>query len=86
MIPGIHPDMGAKELEDEFLYAQMQSDRVQSDMSAELEDSLTYGQVQSNALAALEAIDKEVARKVFSEGCITGDRINGLCDGVSGKW
>jgi len=43
-------------------------------------------QVQSNALAALEAIDTEVAEKVLAEGCVTGDRINGLCDGVTGHW
>lgn len=43
-------------------------------------------QVQSNALAALEAIDPSSAHKVMAEGCITGDRINGLCDGVSGDW
>ncbi|EEF38782.1 zeaxanthin epoxidase, chloroplastic [Ricinus communis] len=43
-------------------------------------------QVQSNALAALEAIDLEVAEEVMRAGCITGDRINGLVDGVSGTW
>lgn len=43
-------------------------------------------QVQSNALAALEAIDLEVAEEVMKAGCITGDRINGLVDGVSGSW
>ncbi|EFJ45294.1 hypothetical protein VOLCADRAFT_75879 [Volvox carteri f. nagariensis] len=43
-------------------------------------------QVQSNALAALEAIDPEVAGEVLREGCITGDRINGLCDGLTGEW
>ena len=43
-------------------------------------------QIQSNALAALEAIDPEVAENVFAEGCVTGDRVNGLCDGVSGHW
>lgn len=43
-------------------------------------------QVQSNALAALEAIDPEVAQAIMNSGCITGDRINGLCDGVSGDW
>lgn len=42
--------------------------------------------MQSNALAALEAIDTEVAEKVLAEGCVTGDRINGLCDGVTGHW
>ena len=43
-------------------------------------------QVQSNALAALEALDARVAEEVLAEGCITGDRVNGLVDGVSGKW
>ncbi|KAJ6678416.1 hypothetical protein OIU85_008948 [Salix viminalis] len=43
-------------------------------------------QIQSNALAALEAIDLDVAEEVMRAGCITGDRINGLVDGVSGNW
>jgi zeaxanthin epoxidase len=43
-------------------------------------------QVQSNALAALEAIDAGMAAEVMNEGCVTGDRINGLCDGISGDW
>lgn len=43
-------------------------------------------QIQSNALAALEAIDTDVAEQVMEAGCITGDRINGLVDGVSGTW
>ncbi|XAR73988.1 Zeaxanthin epoxidase [Bertholletia excelsa] len=43
-------------------------------------------QIQSNALAALEAIDLEVADELMKAGCITGDRINGLVDGVSGNW
>lgn len=43
-------------------------------------------QIQSNALAALEALDEEVAQEVLDTGCITGDRINGLCDGVTGEW
>ena len=43
-------------------------------------------QIQSNALGALEALDEGVAQRVFEEGCITGDRINGLCDGVTGDW
>lgn len=42
--------------------------------------------MQSNALAALEALDARVAEEVLAEGCITGDRVNGLVDGVSGKW
>ncbi|KAK0605783.1 hypothetical protein LWI29_030671 [Acer saccharum] len=43
-------------------------------------------QIQSNALAALEAIDLDVAEEVLRAGCITGDRINGLVDGISGSW
>ncbi|KAL9245795.1 hypothetical protein vseg_019403 [Gypsophila vaccaria] len=43
-------------------------------------------QIQSNALAALEAIDMDVAERVMAAGCVTGDRINGLVDGVSGNW
>lgn len=43
-------------------------------------------QVQSNALAALQALDERIAEEVLSRGCITGDRVNGLCDGVSGEW
>ncbi|XP_042502239.1 zeaxanthin epoxidase, chloroplastic [Macadamia integrifolia] len=43
-------------------------------------------QIQSNALAALEAIDFEVAEEIMNAGCITGDRINGLVDGISGSW
>lgn len=43
-------------------------------------------QVQSNALAALQALDEKIAEEVLRRGCITGDRINGLCDGVSGEW
>ena len=43
-------------------------------------------QIQSNALAALEAIDSEMAEEILANGCITGDRVNGLCDGVTGDW
>lgn len=43
-------------------------------------------QIQSNALAALEALDMKMAEDVMAEGCITGDRVNGLCDGVTGEW
>ncbi|GMH14791.1 hypothetical protein Nepgr_016632 [Nepenthes gracilis] len=43
-------------------------------------------QIQSNALAALEAIDMDVAEEVMNSGCVTGDRINGLVDGISGTW
>ncbi|KAJ7526453.1 hypothetical protein O6H91_16G007200 [Diphasiastrum complanatum] len=43
-------------------------------------------QIQSNALAALEAVDPAVAEEILAAGCITGDRINGLVDGLTGTW
>ena len=43
-------------------------------------------QIQSNALAALEAVDRNAAEQILSNGCVTGDRINGLVDGISGEW
>ncbi|XP_078165450.1 zeaxanthin epoxidase (ZEP) (ABA1) isoform X2 [Carex rostrata] len=43
-------------------------------------------QLQSNALAALEAIDMEVADRVIDSGCLTGNRVNGIVDGLSGSW
>jgi len=43
-------------------------------------------QIQSNALAALEAVDRGAAEEILSNGCVTGDRINGLVDGISGEW
>ncbi|KAI5079455.1 hypothetical protein GOP47_0004934 [Adiantum capillus-veneris] len=43
-------------------------------------------QIQSNALAALEAVDQAVAEEIMANGCVTGDRINGLVDGISGDW
>nr|PNR55280.1 hypothetical protein PHYPA_006176 [Physcomitrium patens] len=43
-------------------------------------------QIQSNALAALEAVDRQAAEEIMANGCVTGDRINGLVDGISGEW
>ncbi|KAL9670920.1 hypothetical protein QQ045_008482 [Rhodiola kirilowii] len=43
-------------------------------------------QIQSSALAALEAIDVDVAEEIMEAGCLTGDRVNGLVDGISGNW
>ncbi|GAU40385.1 hypothetical protein TSUD_265290, partial [Trifolium subterraneum] len=31
-------------------------------------------------------IDESVMKKIMEAGCVTGDRINGLADGVSGEW
>ncbi|KAH9711979.1 Zeaxanthin epoxidase [Citrus sinensis] len=60
----------------------------EKDMSAIRGEGLYRGpiQIQSNALAALEAIDLDVAEEVMRAGCVTGDRINGLVDGISGSW
>ncbi|KAF8403897.1 hypothetical protein HHK36_012003 [Tetracentron sinense] len=43
-------------------------------------------QLLSSALAVLEAIDKDVTRQIIEAGCVTGNRINGLADGLSGEW
>ncbi|KAM7472448.1 hypothetical protein LguiA_010631 [Lonicera macranthoides] len=43
-------------------------------------------QLLSSAMEVVEAIDEEVLRRVVEEGCVTGDRINGLADGISGEW
>jgi len=43
-------------------------------------------QLQCNALGALESVDKGLAEDVISRGTVTGDRLNGLLDGVSGEW
>lgn len=43
-------------------------------------------QLQSNALAALEMIDAEAAEEVMESGCVTGDRVNGIVDGVTSAW
>ncbi|OAY78646.1 Zeaxanthin epoxidase, chloroplastic, partial [Ananas comosus] len=43
-------------------------------------------QLQSNALAALETIDAAVAEEVMESGCVTGDRVNGIVDGVTSAW
>ena len=43
-------------------------------------------QIKSNALASLEAIDIQLAAEVEDAGCITGYRVNGLCDGLTGEW
>ncbi|KAF3776985.1 Zeaxanthin epoxidase [Nymphaea thermarum] len=40
-------------------------------------------QLQSNALAVLESIDEEVTERIMDASCITGNRINGLVDGIS---
>ena len=43
-------------------------------------------QLQCNAQGALDSIDPVMAEEVMEKGIITGDRVNGLLDGVSGEW
>ncbi|KAJ0094907.1 hypothetical protein Patl1_17286 [Pistacia atlantica] len=42
-------------------------------------------QLSSSALAVLQAIDQNVANRIMEAGCVTGDRINGVADGISGQ-
>ncbi|GJN27453.1 hypothetical protein PR202_gb15481 [Eleusine coracana subsp. coracana] len=61
---------------------------LERDMSAIRGEGRYRGpiQLQSNALAVLEAVDGNAADEVMDAGCITGDRVNGIVDGVSGSW
>lgn len=43
-------------------------------------------QLMSSALGVLVGIDRNVAKKVMDAGCVTGNRINGIVDGLSGNW
>jgi len=43
-------------------------------------------QIQSNALAALEAINSDLATEVMNDGTKTGNRINGLKNPFTNKW
>ncbi|XP_058225178.1 zeaxanthin epoxidase, chloroplastic-like isoform X3 [Rhododendron vialii] len=60
----------------------------EKDLSAVRGEGQHRGPIQllSSALAVLEAIDEDVARRIMEAGCVTGDRINGLADGISGEW
>ncbi|GJN02778.1 hypothetical protein PR202_ga20163 [Eleusine coracana subsp. coracana] len=60
---------------------------LERDMSAVRGEGRYRGpiQLQSNALAVLEAVDAAAADEVMDAGCITGDRVNGIVDGVSGS-
>lgn len=61
---------------------------LERDMSAVRGEGKYRGpiQLQSNALAVLEAIDAAAADEVMDAGCVTGDRVNGIVDGISGSW
>ncbi|XAR63404.1 Zeaxanthin epoxidase [Bertholletia excelsa] len=60
----------------------------EKDLSAVRGEGQYRGPIQllSSALAVLEAIDRDVAMQIVEAGCITGNRINGLADGISGEW
>ncbi|KAK9283022.1 hypothetical protein L1049_011249 [Liquidambar formosana] len=60
----------------------------EKDLSAVRGEGRHRGPIQllSSALAVLEAIDENVARQIKEAGCVTGNRINGLADGLSGEW
>ena len=60
----------------------------EKDLSAVRGEGRHRGPIQllSNALAVLEAIDENVAKQIMEAGCVTGNRINGIADGLSGEW
>lgn len=43
-------------------------------------------QLLSSALGVLDGIDKDLVKKIMDAGCVTGNRINGLADGLTGNW
>eukprot|EP00959_Pyramimonas_sp_CCMP1952_P077891 1628068-Pyramimonas_sp.AAC.1 len=43
-------------------------------------------QLQCNAMGTIEAIDGGLANLIYENCTITGDRINGLLDGLRGSW
>ncbi|GMY22232.1 zeaxanthin epoxidase, chloroplastic-like [Fagus crenata] len=60
----------------------------EKDLSAVRGEGRHRGPIQllSSALAVLQEIDENVAQQIMKAGCVTGNRINGLADGVSGEW
>lgn len=60
----------------------------EKDLSAVRGEGRHRGPIQllSSALAVLQEIDENVAEQIMKAGCVTGNRINGLADGVSGEW
>ncbi|PWA41805.1 zeaxanthin epoxidase [Artemisia annua] len=60
----------------------------EKDLSAVRGEGRHRGPIQllSSALGVLVDIDESVAKQVMDAGCVTGNRINGLVDGLSGKW
>ena len=60
----------------------------EKDLSAVRGEGMHRGPIQllSSALAVLQAIDEKVANQIIEAGCVTGNRINGLADGLTGEW
>lgn len=60
----------------------------EKDLSAVRGEGRHRGPIQllSSALTVLEAIDENVAKQIMEVGCATGNRLNGLADGISGEW
>ncbi|XP_019464984.1 PREDICTED: zeaxanthin epoxidase, chloroplastic-like isoform X1 [Lupinus angustifolius] len=60
----------------------------EKDLSAVRGEGRDRGAIQllSGALSVLEAVDENVAKQIMEEGCVTGNRTNGLADGLSGEW
>ncbi|GFZ02758.1 zeaxanthin epoxidase [Actinidia rufa] len=60
----------------------------EGDLSAVRGEGQHRGPIQllSSALAVLESIDEDVTKRIVEAGCVTGNRINGLADGLSGEW
>ena len=42
--------------------------------------------IQSNALASIEAINHTIARTAMAEGTVNACRVNGVKDGLNGRW
>ncbi|CAK7331785.1 unnamed protein product [Dovyalis caffra] len=59
----------------------------EKDLSAVRGEGRHRGPIQllSSALAVLQVIDGDVAKQIMEAGCVTGNRINGIADGVSGN-
>ncbi|KAJ0590162.1 putative zeaxanthin epoxidase [Helianthus annuus] len=60
----------------------------EKDLSAVRGEGRHRGPIQllSSALGILVGIDKGVADQIMEAGCVTGNRVNGLADGLSGDW
>ncbi|KAI9081405.1 hypothetical protein K1719_036551 [Acacia pycnantha] len=60
----------------------------EKDLSAVRGEGMHRGPIQllSSALAVLEAIDEKVAKQIIEAGCVTGNRTNGIADGLTGEW